>query len=63
MNTTDHGRKIEFVCERCLHAVYALDTDPTPRCPRGHGRLTPDSDEPRPKAPVATAARRSLAGL
>jgi hypothetical protein len=44
------SRKIEFVCERCLFAVYALDTDPVPTCPRGHGRLTPDCDEPAARA-------------
>jgi hypothetical protein len=50
MSNTDSDRQIEFVCDRCLHSVMAADTGPWPRCPRGHGRLTPD-DVDTPKAP------------
>lgn len=62
MNATDDGRKIEDVCGVCLHSVVAPDTDPWPRCPRGHGKLTPDDlDLPQPrqakaKAPAAASA-------
>ena len=57
MNALDDGRKIEFVCAICLHAVYALDTDPIPRCPRCLIRMLPDSDEPRTRPPQAVIGR------
>ena len=47
LDALDDGRprQLEFVCERCLASVMGTDLDPVPRCPRGHGRMTPDSDE------------------
>ena len=45
VNPSDYPHKLEFVCDRCLFAVMSNDDAPWPRCPRGHGRLTPDSDE------------------
>jgi hypothetical protein len=51
MNATDHGRKTEFVCPTCLFAVYARDTDPTPRCPRCQIRMEADDDLPQPRQP------------
>ena len=41
-----HSRRIEFVCNVCLHSAYALDTAKPPHCPHAHGAMTPDSDEP-----------------
>jgi hypothetical protein len=49
MNVVDDGRKIEYCCPVCLASTYALDTAKAPRCWRGHGRMLPDSEEPRPK--------------
>ena len=68
MNIVDDGQRIEFVCSECLHSVMASDTGPWPRCPRGHGRLTPDDlDLPRPKthaagecSPAAPHGRRAV---
>jgi hypothetical protein len=58
-NVTDDGsRLIEFVCDRCLHAVRASDTGRWPRCPRCGIKLTPDSDDPpRVGPPQATVGR------
>jgi hypothetical protein len=36
------GHRIEFVCTVCLASVTVLDTDPWPRCRRGHGKMEPD---------------------
>jgi hypothetical protein len=36
------GHKVEFVCTICLASVTVLDTDPWPRCWRGHGKMTAD---------------------
>lgn len=45
VNLSDYPHRLEFVCDRCLFAVMSNDDAPWPRCPRGHGRLTPNSDE------------------
>jgi len=42
-----HSRRIEFVCNVCLHSAYALDTAKPPHCPHAHGAMTPDSNEIR----------------
>ena len=56
VNSADYSRRIEFVCCQCLHAVMAADDGPWPRCPRGHGRLTPDDQSlPQPKLTPAQA--------
>jgi DNA-directed RNA polymerase subunit RPC12/RpoP len=36
--------RVEYVCDRCLHAVYADDDAPRPVCPRCGIKLTPDAD-------------------
>ena len=29
-----HSRRIEFVCDVCLHSAYVLDTAKPPHCPQ-----------------------------
>jgi hypothetical protein len=62
MNIVDDGQRIEFVCDRCLHSVMARDTAKPPRCPRCGIKLTPDSDEPRPRTHVAGGRSQAAPG-
>jgi hypothetical protein len=40
------GRKVEFVCDRCLRSKKGTDLDPIPRCPRCLTAMEADSNEP-----------------
>jgi hypothetical protein len=56
------SRRIEFVCDICLHSAYVLDTAKPPHCPHAHGAMTPDSDEPLTRYKRSPVVRRSVGG-
>ena len=57
-----HSRRIEFVCDVCLHSAYALDTAKPPHCPHAHGAMTPNSDEPLTRYKRSPVVRRRVGG-
>jgi hypothetical protein len=57
-----HSRRIEFVCDVCLHSAYALDTAKPPHCPHAHGAMTPDSEEPLTCYKRSPVVRRTAGG-